>query len=97
MAWTYEFFNKQNFDLMDRLFWKGGKPSEFPSPETDPHQQNDEAVSLTPDDYHPGVGEIARPSPGASWFSTCFDRGYGTKFYLHGKVCKRTKRDSKVY
>ncbi|KAI8334599.1 glycosyl hydrolase family 85-domain-containing protein [Chlamydoabsidia padenii] len=85
MAWTYEHFNKQNFDLMDRLFWKGGKPSEFPPSKTELGHQKDEAVDLVPHGYHPGAGETKQPSPGTNWFASCFDRGYGTKFYLHGK------------
>lgn len=30
MAWTYEHFDKADFEKMDRLFWLGGDHSEFP-------------------------------------------------------------------
>ncbi|CAO3591409.1 unnamed protein product [Absidia cylindrospora] len=84
MAWTYEYFSKQNFDTMDRLFWKGGNPSEFP---TLKDKDTKDVVELQDHHhYHPGVGKIIRSCPGTSWFSSCFDRGYGNKFFLQGQA-----------
>ncbi|ORZ23587.1 glycosyl hydrolase family 85-domain-containing protein [Absidia repens] len=83
MAWTYEYFSKQNFDNIDRLFWKGGNPSEFP---TLKDKDTKDVATLQDPDHHPGVGKNIRPCPGTSWFSSCFDRGYGDKFFLHGQA-----------
>lgn len=30
-AWTYEHFEKKDFELMDRLLWLGGDQSEYPA------------------------------------------------------------------
>jgi endo-beta-N-acetylglucosaminidase D len=41
MAWTYEHFEKSDFEKMDRLFWCGGEFSEYP-PVLPPKKPNDD-------------------------------------------------------
>ncbi|KAI8375697.1 endo-b-N-acetylglucosaminidase [Choanephora cucurbitarum] len=92
MAWTYENFDKADFDKMDRLFWTGGSYSEYPpmppndselSPESE--DSEDESVSQV---HHKGIEDIVSllpPAPGQDWFSTSFDKGFGLGFYHEGK------------
>ncbi|KAI8092805.1 endo-b-N-acetylglucosaminidase [Halteromyces radiatus] len=76
-AWTYEHFEQQNFDTLDRLFWKGGPVTDFPSEFED--------ITDSPKEYHPGTGQTIRRPPSMTWFFTSFDQGCGKNFYFHGK------------
>ncbi|KAG0173961.1 hypothetical protein DFQ28_002995 [Apophysomyces sp. BC1034] len=89
MAYTYEHFDKKNFNLYDRLLWMGGDPSEYP-PEDPPAEKNEkqEPVSLKHIDTtrHKGIADFdkLRDIPN-DWFVSWFDRGYGSAFYFHGE------------
>ncbi|KAI8327315.1 glycosyl hydrolase family 85-domain-containing protein [Blakeslea trispora] len=92
MAWTYENFDKADFEKMDRLFWSGGSYSEYPPmPPSDPdlspesEDSDEEGVSRV---YHKGIEDavsMTEPVPGDDWFATSFDKGFGIGFYHEGK------------
>ncbi|KAK4518975.1 uncharacterized protein ATC70_009202 [Mucor velutinosus] len=94
MAWTYEHFDKTEFEKMDRLFWCGGEYSEYPPPPPpkqskgkDEHVDSDDSEDELMYGHKKGIADIVAiiPAPGKNWFVTTFDRGFGKRFYHRGK------------
>ncbi|KAI8371465.1 glycosyl hydrolase family 85-domain-containing protein [Radiomyces spectabilis] len=94
-AWTYEFFEKQQFDKLEELFWLGGpqdaypeepkKPEKPEKPEDPPSPKPDEKMYGS--DRKKGIAEafgVTARIPQGTSFATWFDRGYGSAFYLNG-------------
>ncbi|CEP18142.1 hypothetical protein [Parasitella parasitica] len=96
MAWTYEHFEKSEFEKMDRLFWCGGDYSEYPPPPPKDPKSNDNADIKSDDSedelimygHKKGISDVVStiPAPGNEWFVTSFDRGFGKCFFYRGKA-----------
>ncbi|GAN08703.1 cytosolic endo-beta-N-acetylglucosaminidase isoform X1 [Mucor ambiguus] len=94
MAWTYEHFDKSEFEKMDRLFWCGGDYSEYPPPpppkdskSDSEHEDSDDSEDELMYGHKKGIADTVAliPAPGKDWFVTTFDRGFGKRFYYRGK------------
>ncbi|KAI8087826.1 endo-b-N-acetylglucosaminidase [Gilbertella persicaria] len=89
MAWTYEYFNKADFEKMDRLFWHGGKDTEYPSQTCSTSSESEESEEKSLQTRHKGIADVIPfilPVPDKDAFVTWFDRGFGTRFYHKGKL-----------
>jgi hypothetical protein len=93
MAWTYEHFEKQDFEKMDRLFWTGGSYAEYPppspKPETDQAESEDSEDEVLMQGHKKGIADtiVEFAVPAGDWFVTTFDRGFGSAYYHKEKVC----------
>ncbi|KAI8639429.1 endo-b-N-acetylglucosaminidase [Parasitella parasitica] len=95
MAWTYEHFEKDEFEKMDRLFWCGGDYSEYPPPPPPKDSKSNGNADMESDDsedelmhgHKKGISDVVATisAPGKDWFVTSFDRGFGKWFYYRGK------------
>ncbi|KAI9473449.1 MAG: endo-b-N-acetylglucosaminidase [Benjaminiella poitrasii] len=92
VAWTYEHFDKTEFEKMDRLLWCGGKYSDYPpltlngskdNVDTESDDSEDELMY----DHKKGIADTisTHSVPGKKWFVTSFDKGFGHRFYFRGK------------
>ncbi|KAI8880245.1 glycoside hydrolase family 85 protein [Backusella circina FSU 941] len=92
MAWTYEHFEKQDFEKMDRLFWNGGSYAEYPPPspklETEEVENDDSEDEVLMHGHKKGIADtiVEFAVPGGDWFVTTFDRGFGARYYHKEKL-----------
>ncbi|KAI7906381.1 endo-b-N-acetylglucosaminidase [Cokeromyces recurvatus] len=95
-AWIYETFEKKEFERIDRLFWCGGKYSDYPplplkNLKNNVNTEDDDSEDELIYDQKKGISDVipTRSVPGTYWFVTNFDRGFGKHFAHRGKILLR--------